>query len=175
MLREINKELAKNTDDAIARNNDVLEAISQQRADSQETTRRLDGMSLDRVPLSCNFSEFVPSLTAENLKRHYNDIGGDLSPLNPVGENPPSKKVRFATSSGKSGNSSSCSFDSLLSTSINTDNLPDDDEHIQRNQAAMAARQNEEFYRATGTGVAADEGPEEDVDIEKDGCNNTTN
>ncbi|KAG0282043.1 hypothetical protein BGZ96_000891 [Linnemannia gamsii] len=58
MLRDINMEFAKKNDDAIARNNDVLAAISQQRADSQETTRRLDGMSLARLPLSCDFSEF---------------------------------------------------------------------------------------------------------------------
>jgi hypothetical protein len=58
MLRDIKMELAKKNDDNIARNNDVLEAISQQRADSQETTRRLDGMSLAGVPLSYHFSEF---------------------------------------------------------------------------------------------------------------------
>lgn len=58
MLRDIKMELAKKYDDAIARNNDVLEAISHQRVDSQETTRRLDGMSLVRVPLSYDFSEF---------------------------------------------------------------------------------------------------------------------
>jgi hypothetical protein len=56
MLRDINMELAKKNGDAIARNNDVLEAISQQRADSQETIRRLDWMSLAHVPPSCNFS-----------------------------------------------------------------------------------------------------------------------
>jgi hypothetical protein len=58
MLRDIKMELAMKNDEAIARNNDVLEAISQQRADSQETTRRLDGMSLARVPISRDFSEF---------------------------------------------------------------------------------------------------------------------
>lgn len=58
MLRDIKMELAKKNDDAIARNNDVLEAISQQRADSQETTRRLEGMSLAGVPISYHFSEF---------------------------------------------------------------------------------------------------------------------
>jgi len=57
MILDHNTALAKN-DDAIARNNDVLEAISQQRADSQETTRRQDGMSLARVPPSHDFSEF---------------------------------------------------------------------------------------------------------------------
>ncbi|KAF8923998.1 hypothetical protein BGZ47_004324, partial [Haplosporangium gracile] len=116
-----------------------------------------------------------PSLTFENLQKQYNDIGGGLSPIYPVGENPPSKKVRFATSSRTSGNSSSHFSDSLLSTSINAINLPDDDEHIQRNQAAMAARQNEEFYRATGTGAATDKGHEEDDDIEKDAGNNVIN
>jgi hypothetical protein len=39
----------------------------------------------------------------------------------------------------------------------------------------MAARQNEEFYRATGTGVATDEGQEEDGNVEKDAANNVTN
>jgi hypothetical protein len=58
MLRDIKMDLAKKNDDAVARNNDVLGAISQQRADSQETTRRLDGMSLSRVPPSFDFSEF---------------------------------------------------------------------------------------------------------------------
>jgi hypothetical protein len=117
----------------------------------------------------------APSLTVENLRKQYSDIGGGLSPIYPVGENHPSKKVRFATSSRTSGNSSSYFSGSLLSTSINTINLPDDDEHIQRNQAAMAARQNEEFYRATGTGVATDEGQEEDDDVEKDAGKNVTN
>ncbi|KAK5805462.1 hypothetical protein F5H01DRAFT_397104 [Linnemannia elongata] len=175
VLRDITLELAKKNDDAIARNNDVLGAISQQRADSQETTRRLDGMSLARVPLSYDFSGFVPSLTAENLQKQYNNIGAGLSPIYPVGENPPSKKVRFATSSRTSGNSSPNFSGSLLSTSVNTINLPDDDEHIQRNQAAMAARQNEEFYRATGTEAATDKGQEEDDDIEKDAGNNAIN
>ncbi|KAF9143834.1 hypothetical protein BG015_000290 [Linnemannia schmuckeri] len=155
MRRDIKMELAKADDDAIARNNDVLEAISQQRADSQETTRRLDGMSLARVPQSLDFSEF----------------GRGLSPIYPEDENPPSKKVRFAKSFRTSGKSSSHFSDSLLSTSINTTNLPDDDEHIQRNQAAIAARQNEEFYRATGTGAATDKGQEEDDDIDKDVIN----
>ena len=50
--------MAKNNNDAIARNNDVLAAISQQRADSQEITRRLDGMCLARVSLFYDFSEF---------------------------------------------------------------------------------------------------------------------
>lgn len=58
VLRDIKMELAKKDDDAIARSNDVLEAISQQRADSQETTRRLEGMSLAGVPISFHFSEF---------------------------------------------------------------------------------------------------------------------
>lgn len=58
MLRDIKMDLARKNDDAVARNNDVLGAISQQRADSQETTRRLDGMTLTRVPPSVDFSEF---------------------------------------------------------------------------------------------------------------------
>lgn len=58
VLKDIKMELAKKDDDAIARKNDVLEAISQQRADSQETTRRLEGMSLAGVPISFHFSEF---------------------------------------------------------------------------------------------------------------------
>ncbi|KAF9538298.1 hypothetical protein EC957_006947 [Mortierella hygrophila] len=89
-----------------------------------------------------------------------------------VGENPPSKKVRLATSSRTSGNSSSYFSGSLLSTSINTINLPDDNEQIQRNQVAMAARQNEEFYRAAGIGVATDDGQEEGDNVEKDAGNN---
>lgn len=39
----------------------------------------------------------------------------------------------------------------------------------------MAARQNEEFYRATGTEAATDKGQEEDDDIEKDAGNNAIN
>jgi len=109
------------------------------------------------------------------LQKQYDDIGGGLSPIYPVDENPPSKKVRFTTPSRTSDNSSSHFSDSLLSTSVNTINLPDDDEHIQRNQAAMAARQNEEFYRATGIGAATDKGQEEDDDIEKDTGNNVIN
>ncbi|KAF8926680.1 hypothetical protein BGZ47_002585 [Haplosporangium gracile] len=171
MQRDIKMELANKNDDAIARNHDVLEAISQQRADSQETTRRLDGLSLAGVPLSYHFSEFARSLTYENLQKQYDDIGRGLSPIYPADENRPSKKVRFATFSRTSGTCSSHTSDSHLSTSINTSNLPDDDEHIQRNQAAIAARQNEEFYRATGTGAATDKCQEEDDDIERDVIN----
>ncbi|KAK3843467.1 MAG: hypothetical protein J3R72DRAFT_522864 [Linnemannia gamsii] len=139
VLGDIRVELAKKNDDAIARNNDVLRAISQQRADRQETTRRLeDRMSLANVPLSCDFSESgkTPSLTVENLKRQYNDIGDDdskrLTYL--LGKNPSSKKVKFATFSHTSGSSSSYSSGSRLSTSINRIHLPDDDDsdkHIQ--------------------------------------------
>ena len=117
----------------------------------------------------------APSLTFENLQKQYDDIGGGLSPIYPVDEKPSSKKARLATSSCTSGNSSSHFSDSLLAASIDTINLPDDDEHIQRNQAAFLARQNEEFYRATGTGGAIDKGEEEYDDIEKDTRNNVIN
>jgi hypothetical protein len=122
---------------------------------------------------SFSIPSLAPSLTLENLQKQYDDIGGGLSPIYPVDENPHSKKVRFA--SRTSANSSSHFSDSLLSISINTINLPDDEEHIQRNQAAIAARQNEEFYRATGTGAATDKGQEKDDDIGKDAGNNVIN
>ncbi|KAG0041580.1 hypothetical protein BGZ89_007355, partial [Linnemannia elongata] len=95
--------------------------------------------------------------------KQYEAIGGGLSPIYPEDERRPSKKVRFETSSRTSSHTS----DSHPPTSIDTYNLPDDDEHIERNEAAIAARQNEEFYRATGTGAATDKGQEEGDDIEK--------
>jgi hypothetical protein len=124
---------------------------------------------------SFSLPSLAPSLTFENLQKQYDDIGGGLSPIYPLDEKTPSKKVKFATSSRTSNNSSSHFSDSLLSTSIDTINLPDDDEHIQRNQAAIAARQNEEFYRATGTGAAKDKGQEEQDDIEKETGNKMIN
>ena len=39
----------------------------------------------------------------------------------------------------------------------------------------MAAHQKEEIYRATETGVAIDEGLEEDDDVEKDAGSNVPN
>ncbi|KAG0374664.1 hypothetical protein BGX24_010100 [Mortierella sp. AD032] len=142
--------------------NDQLALQATRQLAIQDTITRVLGDI--RVELAKKNDDAIapPSLTVENLKRQYNDIGDDdLKRLtHPLGKNPSSKKVKFATFSHTSGNSSSYSSGSRLSTSINRIHLPDDDDndkHIQRNQAAMAARQNE---------VAKEEGQEEEYDDE---------
>ncbi|KAG0257286.1 hypothetical protein BGZ95_005284 [Linnemannia exigua] len=158
MLRDIKMELANKNDDTIARNNDVFGSHLSTKGGQSGNNTTAGWDEFGRRPILPFFRVWW---------WFKSDLFGRQEPR--------SKIARFATSSRTSGTSSSHFPDSLLSTSINTINLLEDDEHIQRNQTAIAALQNEEFYRATGTGAVTDKGQEEDDDIEKNAGNNVIN
>ncbi|KAF8928252.1 hypothetical protein BGZ47_001730 [Haplosporangium gracile] len=125
----------KKQDDLSLRIDDILQAIQDQRNDSQDIRCTMQSMSLRHLPPSLEFSEFDENLTLGKMTEARRKMEEGLKALE---EEYPSKRVRYKTST------------------MDTNDLPDDDSHIQRNQAALAARQNQEFNGAQESSTSSE-------------------